>query len=147
MSKTTSAGMLPSKKHSFTCGIHAERRGVHHGVEMAGVELLAQQRFGAADLGEGAHAIGIAAHQGDLGAGVGERAGRAARRAAVADDQHRGFRQTQQARERAGDAGGVGIGAAPLAGLAPHRVDRADAARQRIHHVQVADDLLLVREW
>ena len=69
---------------------HAERGGVHHGVEVAGIELLLEQRFGAADLAEGADAVGIAAHQGDLGAGVGKRAGRAAGGAAVADDQHAG---------------------------------------------------------
>ncbi len=48
-------------------------------------------------------------------------------------------------RERAGDAGGIGIGAAPFAGFAPHRVDGADPLGQRIHHIQIADDLLLVR--
>ena len=76
---------------------HAERGGVDHGVEMAGIELLLEERFGAADLAEGADAVGIAAHQGDLGAGVGERAGRAAGGAAVADDQNDGIRELEQA--------------------------------------------------
>ena len=125
---------------------HAERRGVHHGVEVAANRAVRAAAASAPQiLAQGAHAVGIAAHQGDFGAGIGERAGRAAGRAAVAHDQHRGVGKLQQAGERTGDAGGVGIGAAPLAGLAPDRVDRADAARQRVHHVQVADDLLLVR--
>src|ERR1035437_8374490 len=123
---------------------HAERGGVNHGVEVVGNELLLEERFGAADLAEGADAVGIAAHQGNLGAGVGKRASRATGGAAVADDQHAGVGDFEQAGERAGDAGGVGIGAAPLAGLAPDGVDGADAARQRFHHGQGADDLLLV---
>ena len=55
------------------------------------------------------------------------------------------FASLSRRRERTGDAGRVGIGAAPLAGLAPDGVDGADAARQRVHHVEIADDLLLVR--
>ena len=123
---------------------HAERGGVDDGVEVVGIELFLEKRFGAADFGEGADAVGIAAHQGDPGAGVGKRASGAPGGAAVADDQHAGVGDLEQARERPSDAGGIGIGATPLAGLAPDGVDSADASRQRIHHVQVADDLLLV---
>ena len=42
-------------------------------------------------------------------------------------------------------SGGVGIGPTPLSGLAPHSVDSADTARQRIDGVEVANHLLLVR--
>ncbi len=96
MSKTTSAGNAAVEEALVDVRKHAQRRGMHHDVEMTLAELLADQRFGAADLGERAHAVGIAAHQRDLGAGIGERAGRAARRAAVAHDQHGSFRQPQQ---------------------------------------------------
>ena len=72
---------------------HAQRRGVHQGVEMPRIELLAQERIGPADLGQGAHAVGVAAHQRDLGARVGQRKRRAARRPAVSHHQHRGVRK------------------------------------------------------
>ena len=119
---------------------------MHHGVEMAGVRLLAQQRLRPADFGQGAHAVGVAAHQRDLGARIRKCARRAARRPAVAHNQHRRFRQPQQPPQRQRYPRRVGIRSAPLARLAPHRVHRANAPRQRVHHVQVADDLLLVRQ-
>ena len=86
------AGDVAVEEALVHVGEHAERRGVHHGVELTPGELLAAERFGAADFGERAHAVGIAAHQRDVGAGIGKRESRAARRSAVAHDQHRGFR-------------------------------------------------------
>ena len=58
------------------------------GVEVPAVELFAQKGLGGADLGERADAVGIAADHGELGASIVQRAGGAAGRAAVADDQH-----------------------------------------------------------
>ena len=124
---------------------HAERRGVDQGVELAAVHLLAQQGLGAAGAGQRSHAVGIASHDGNFRAAADQRIRRAASRSAVADHQHRRFRQTQLAGQRNGDGIGVGVRAAPLAGFFPDRVDGADAARQRIDHVEVAQDLLLVR--
>ena len=145
MSKTISAGMTPLKKHSFTCGNMPSGVAWTRASKRALLGLLAQQGLGAAEARERAHAIRIAAHDGNLGAGVDERAGRATRRAAIAHNQHRGFGGPHVPAQRHQHAGGVGIGAAPLAGLAPDRIHRADTARQRIDDVQIANHLLLVR--
>ena len=87
----------PDMAHADTADEDAERGGMHHGVEVVGIELFLDQGFGAADLAERADAVRIAAHQGDVCAGVGKRAGRAAGGAAVADDQHAGVGEFEQA--------------------------------------------------
>ena len=87
----------------------------------------------------------LRAYEGDLGSGVGEGEGRAAGSAAVADDEHAGFREADEFGKRRSDAGGVGIGSAPLAAFAPDGVDGADAAGQGIDEIQITDDFLFVR--
>ena len=61
-----SRGDVPVEEALVDMREHAERGGVHHGVEMARQPAARAQRFGAADFGERAHAVGIAAHQRDL---------------------------------------------------------------------------------
>src|SRR4051812_48649107 len=48
-------------------------------------------------------------------------------------------------RERHENRGRIRIGPAPFAGLTPDRIDGADAARQRVHDVEITNHLLLVR--
>ena len=125
---------------------HAQRRGVHQRVEMALVQLLAQQRLRRRRSwparGRGRHC----GPPGDLAPGIGSaRRPRCAPRPPLPTISTEAFASRTCRAERTSDAGRIGIGAAPFPGLAPHRVDRADAARQRVHDVQVANDFLLVR--
>ncbi len=109
------------------------------------VQLLAQHRFGAADPGERTDAVGVAAHDGHFGSGIDQSAGRAACCASVADDEHRGFGGPDVPAQRYKNRFGICVGAAPFSGLAPNRINRADAAGHRVHGVQVSNHFLLVR--
>ena len=115
-------------------------------IEHARLGLLARNRLGSSGFGERAYAVEIAAGDRQFRSGVGQRKSRAAGRAAIAHQQHGSFRQPQPPLQRNRDSVGIGVGAAPLSRFSPHRVDRADAPRQRIDQVEIAQDLLLVRD-
>ena len=109
------------------------------------VHLLARQRLGAAHLASARTRSGLRPTSAILAPA--SASAQAAPRAAppLPTISTVAFGSRSSLRKRPGDAGGVGIGAAPFAGLAPHRIHGADAPRQRIHHIQIAHDLLLVR--
>src|SRR5262249_42488653 len=127
-------------------GEHPDGGGVHHGIEMASRELIAREGLGSAHLSQGADAIGIAAYKGDPGARIRQGTGSSSGSAPVADDQNRTLVEFEQTGERSGDTGSIRVGATPLPGLPPHGIDGSDPASERVHRIQIANDLLLVRD-
>ena len=106
--------------------------------------LAGEDRFSATALGESADAVGVAAGDAELGAGVGQSESGSAGGAAIAGHEHGLFRKVDALFERHANAVDVGIGATPLAGFAPDGIDCANAAAERVERVEVADDALFV---
>ena len=146
MSKTTSPGICPLKKHSFTVRAHAERRGVDHGVEMPRRRAVRapspRRRKSWRARARGRHC------------GPPARSWRRRRRARMP--------RRAPPRRCPRSAPWISAGAArfdsgpvtPAASvLAPRHLPALRQTvftapmrlRQRIHHIQIADDLLLVR--
>ena len=144
MSNTISAGMRPLKKHSLTCGnmptgvactsASKERCSSCSRVTASAPQILASARTRS----------GLRPTRVILRARIGESAGCATGSTAVSRDQHGGIAQAEFLPERHRDAGHIGISASPFASLAPNGIYRANAPRQRIDYVQIAENFLLM---
>ena len=145
MSKTISPGILSSKRALVDIGPHADRGGVNHDIEMAQQRLIVRRSVSPPTrAGEGANTIRIAAGERDFGASVGQRAGRAARRAAIADNQHGGLGKLDQFRERP-ETASASVLVRAICRLCATTVFTAPMRlRQRIHMIEIAHDAALV---